>query len=34
MFNIYIEEKKKKVLRDKKLIEEKENKFREHRKSI
>lgn len=34
MYNIYIEEKKKKYQKDKELIEEKENKLKEYRQSI
>lgn len=33
MYNIYIEEKKKKYLKDKQLIEEKENKLKVYRQS-
>jgi len=34
MYNYYIDEKKKKIQKDKQLIEEKENKLLEHRQSI
>jgi len=33
MYNIYIEEKKQKLLKEKQLIEAKENKIKEYRKS-
>lgn len=33
MYNIYIEQKKKKIEKDKHLIEEKENMLRKHRQS-
>jgi len=33
MYNIYIEEKKKKLLQERQLIEEKENKIKQYRQS-
>ncbi len=33
MYNIYVEEKKQKLIKERKLIEEKENKLKEYRKS-